>query len=422
MFSALARLSFLGAPFKRRSCATLTIICVSLASVVGPVGSAQAAQGPAGVTSPSWLLLDGNSGQVLAEHNANDRRSIASLTKLMTTLVIYRAIEAGRLHWDQQITIPQQVMQLGSDTSRMFVRPNTQVSVDTLMHGLIIVSANDAAISLAIAEAGNLDNFVQQMNDTAQSLGMHDTHFENVDGLTQQGHYSTAHDLSILAQTVAEEFPDYMKISSLPDFRFGPFHGYATNALVRSNPAIDGMKTGYTAAAGNCVIATEHRPDGSGNQRRLYAVVLGDKTHSQRFKDANTLLDYGYNNFYNVHIGSAGVPLGEFPLWKGEQSTVGVTANKDLVLSMPNDIPANQLKGELVADKSPLLAPVHAGDKIGAYNISLGGHRITSGPLYASEPVEQEGILARAIDTLKLDFGGAGDKAQLPLKIHGPAL
>ncbi|MGJ8513830.1 D-alanyl-D-alanine carboxypeptidase family protein [Carnimonas bestiolae] len=398
------------------------VALVSVAVISAHAITAQALPAPQGVASPAWMLVDGESGQVLAEHNADDQRAIASLTKLMTTLVVYRALESGKLHWDDQVTIPDEVSQLGSDTSRMFVRPGTQVSVDTLMRGLIIVSANDAAMSLAVAEAGSLDGFVQQMNDTAASLGMTNTHFENVDGLTQSGHYSTARDLAKLAQQVAQEYPGYFKLSSLPDFRFGPFHGYATNRLVRTNPAIDGMKTGYTHAAGSCVIASEHRPDGRGNERRLYAIVLGAANHQQRFTDASTLLDYGYNNFYDVHLGSAGVPMGEFPLWKGASSNVGVTPNQDIVLSMPNDVPVNSLKAALVANKSPLMAPLNAGDEIGEYRVTLGDHTISHGPLFAAEPVEQENIVSRAIDSVRLAFGGTKEKTQVPLDVQSLAI
>lgn len=377
---------------------------------------AQAQEAPLGVESPSWILIDGNSGQTLAEHNPDQRRSIASLTKLVTTLVVYRAIEAGQLHWNEMVTVPQAVRQLGSDTSRMYLIPGQQVSVNDLMHGLIIVSANDAAVTLAIAEAGSLDNFVAKMNATARSLGMHNTHFENVDGLTEAGHYSTARDLSKIAMTVANEFPGYFQISSQPSFKWGTFHGEATNALVGPHSNIDGMKTGYTQAAGYCVIASEHRPNADGSSHRIFAVVLGTDTYNRRFQDANKLLDYAYNYFYDVNVASAGVPIGQLPLVKSSENSVGVTVDRNLVLSMPNSIPANRLKGTIIANHADLEGPIKSGQVVGKYQISLGNHVISSGPVFATEPVERAGLISRFFSTIGSWFSSA-PATSVPFKI-----
>ncbi|WP_064121215.1 D-alanyl-D-alanine carboxypeptidase family protein [Halotalea alkalilenta] len=402
-----------------RSSALARAVLVGWLSIFGlsQAMPALAVAPPSGVEAPSWLLLDGDSGQVLAEHDADQRRAMASLTKLMTTFVVFRAIEAGRLDWDETVTVPQAVREVAGDESKMYLVPGERISIASLMRGLIIASANDAAITLAVAQAGDISRFVAEMNQEAARLGMRDTRFANVSGITAPGHYSTARDLGRLALALTREFPGYYQISAEPVFRHGQFVKHATNLMVGGDDrSVDGLKTGYTSAAGYCVIASAKRPQANGGSRRMFAVVLGADSDLRRFDDAKVLLDYGYNRFRNVQLARAGVPFGDLPIWKGASDQLGVATDHDLVLSLPDDIDPKGLRSELVGARAPLLAPISAGEAVGSYRVLLGERVVASGALYAVEPVAEGGFISRTVDAVRLLFGGGE-----PIAVQGDA-
>ncbi|AOJ71452.1 D-alanyl-D-alanine carboxypeptidase family protein [Burkholderia savannae] len=265
-----------------------------VAACVAP-GRAHARPTPQ-TSAVSWLVVDADSGTTLGEHNANARREPASLTKLMTAYLAFDALERGTLRWDETVAVSAgDIASVGSDEARMYLTPGQHVRVRDLVRGLIVASANDAALVLAKRIGGSPAGFAARMNDTARRLGMRDSHFVSPSGITTPDHYSTAHDLSILAQHLNRDFPAFYAFSSQRRFAYGTFSKTNKNRLLSTDPTVDGMKTGHTNAAGWCMVVTaERRIAGSRALHRVIAVLLGEPTEKQRLADAGKLLDWGF--------------------------------------------------------------------------------------------------------------------------------
>lgn len=270
------------------------------AACAAPNG-ARAAPAPApAIQAASWLVVDADSGKTLGAHNVDARREPASLTKLMTAYVAFDALERDALRWDDTVTVAaDDIASVGRDEARMYLTPGQRVRVRDLMRdlmrGLIVASANDAALVLAKRIGGSPAGFATMMNDTARRLGMRDSHFVSPSGITTPDHYSTAHDLSILAQRLNRDFPAFYTFSSQRHFAYGAFAKTNKNRLLGADPSVDGMKTGHTNAAGWCMVVTAKRPVGGARARhRVIAVLLGEPTEKQRLADARALLDQGF--------------------------------------------------------------------------------------------------------------------------------
>ncbi|MEZ2352195.1 D-alanyl-D-alanine carboxypeptidase family protein [Caballeronia sp. RCC_10] len=252
----------------------------------------------------SWLLVDGESGQTLTEHNADARRQPASLTKLMTAYVVLDALKRGLVRWDEMVTVGQaDVGDVGGDEAKMYLHAGQRLTVKTLVQGLIAASANDAALVLAERIGGSFGGSEMLMNAKARELGMEQTHFSTPSGITTPGNYSTARDLSILAVRLTKEFPEYYAFSSEKHFSFGKFKKRNKNWLLSQDPSVDGMKTGHTEAAGYCIVATAKRKQTSPPMmRRVFAIVLGAPTAPDRIAGARSLLDYGFSDFIDYPV------------------------------------------------------------------------------------------------------------------------
>ena len=205
---------------------------------------------PESVEAEAWTILDSQSGQVIAEHNSHVQRAPASLTKMMVAYIALKDIQSGKLQRHEMLTVTPVVNQVMSDESQMRLKVGEQVSVDTLLAGLIVMSANDAALLLAERISGSVPLFVARMNSEAKAVGMHNSHFSNPPGLTMPDHYSTAADFALLGQALVNEVPSYLYYSKLPDFRYQGLYHAATNILLKTDPSVDGLKTGFTKAAG----------------------------------------------------------------------------------------------------------------------------------------------------------------------------
>ena len=251
---------------------------------------------PESVEAQAWSIMDAQSGQVIAEHNSHVQRAPASLTKMMVAYITLKEIEAGKLRKEEVLTATPVVSTVMWDESQMYLKAGEQISIDQLLAGLIVMSANDAAVTLAEKISGSVPEFVARMNREAQALGMKDTHFSNPAGISMPDHYSTAADLGVLAQAIVTQTPDYLHYSKMPSFSYNQRFHHATNFALKLDPTADGLKTGYTKAAGYNLALTAERPTFNPHvaKRRLIVVVLGTPSAVKRAEVAHKLMDLAY--------------------------------------------------------------------------------------------------------------------------------
>jgi D-alanyl-D-alanine carboxypeptidase (penicillin-binding protein 5/6) len=354
---------------------------------------------PPMIAAKSWLLVDATSNQVLASQEPNMRIEPASLTKIMTAYLAFSAIKEKRLDPNQMVNVSVRAWKVDPDSSKMFIDPATPVKVNDLLYGLIVQSGNDAAVALAEAVAGTEDAFVTLMNREAERMGMKSTRFANSHGLPSPDNYSTAQDLSILAARLVADHPDYYKIYSTKDFTYNKIKQPNRNRLLWSDPTVDGMKTGHTASAGYCLIATAKRPNASGD-RRLISVVLGTVSDSVRAQESQKLLNWGFQNFDTVKLYSKGQAVATPEVWKGAQNQVKIGFTRDIFVTVPKGV-AEKMK-PVLERKDPLVAPVAANSNVGTLKMMIDGKAWTELPVVALEQVNQASIFGRAWDSVRL--------------------
>ncbi|MDX8378715.1 MAG: D-alanyl-D-alanine carboxypeptidase family protein [Gallionella sp.] len=343
----------------------------------------------------SYVLYDYSSKQVLLNHNGSARLAPASLTKLMTAYLTFEAIKQGKLTLDKRVTVPIEASNTGRDESRMLLRENQTVTIDELLHGLIIDSGNDAATALAISVSGNLATFVELMNTKAQSFGMKNTHFVNPVGMPDAQHYSTAYDLAILAAAVIHDFPEHYSLFGLRHFTFNKVTQSNRNRLLWLDPYADGMKTGHTETAGFCLVGSAKREN-----HRLISVVLGAKSDSRRASESQKLLNYGFQSFDSVRLYKNSQPVTRTRIWKGTDSHVAIGFRRDLYLTIPKGDFA-QLKATIVTHQ-PILAPITSGQKMGILKLTLAGKPYAEYSLIALNSVALANVFSRGWDSLRL--------------------
>ena len=375
--------------------------------------SAQTPQPPE-VAARSFLLLDVTANQMLASRDIDSPVEPASLTKLMTQYLVFDALRARKLDLKQRLPVSVRAWKVGGST--MFIDPKMTVPVDDLIKGMIVQSGNDATIVLAEGVGGTVERFVQLMNDQANVLGMKSTTYKNPEGLTVAGHTTTARDLSTLATRLMQEFPQYLHYYSIRKYRY---EGTPTandtnrNLLLFRDPTVDGLKTGHTAAAGYCLIATAKRdfpslatagaPAGTpaaGGSRRLLSIVLGATSENARASESQKLLNWGYTAYEGVKLFDAGQAVAEPMIWKGSQRTIKLGRTQAVVVAVPTGT-AGRLKTQ-VSRPDPLVAPFTKGQQIGSLKVFSGDQSLVDIPLLALETVEQAGILGRAWDAIRL--------------------
>jgi D-alanyl-D-alanine carboxypeptidase (penicillin-binding protein 5/6) len=344
----------------------------------------------------AYLLRDFNSNNIIAQQAGNDRIEPASLTKLMTAYVVFKALKNGHLQLDQ--TLPVSTKAWKVEGSKMFVEPNKPVTVDELLHGTIIQSGNDSSIALAEGVAVTEEAFADMMNKEAARLGMSNTHFVNATGLPDPQHYTTAYDLSLLAAALVRDFPDqYKRLYSVKEYTYNKITQPNRNRLLWLDPYVDGMKTGHTETAGFCLISSAKRGD-----TRLISVVLGAPSESSRATESQKLLNYGFQ-FYESHlVYKRGQTISKLKVWKGHDDTLAATVADDLYITLPKGEYA-RVKASLTS-KQPLIAPINAGQEIGTLQFTLDGKVVSERKLVAAEKVEVAGIFGRLWDSIKLLF------------------
>jgi D-alanyl-D-alanine carboxypeptidase (penicillin-binding protein 5/6) len=345
------------------------------------------------VAADSYILIDFNSGKVLAEKSADEQLAPASLTKIMTVYVIFRELKNGHLTLDEKVTISKKAWQ--TPGSRMFVEVNKQVAIEGLLQGVIIQSGNDASVALAEHVAGDESTFAAMMNQHATRLDMMDTNFENSMGLPSKNHFTTARDLAKLTIALINEFPEYYQWDSKKEFTFNNITQPNRNKLLWRDKSVDGVKTGYTEEAGYCMVASAKREG-----MRLVSVVMGTASANARANESQSLLNYGFRFFETHKLYSGLEALTETRIWKGDSKKLPMGLTDDLYVTIPRRH-YNDLKAEIKLDKK-IIAPVKQGEVFGAVNVSLAGNIVASRPLKALKTVNKGGLVQRLYDEAML--------------------
>ncbi len=352
------------------------------------------AQTPPQVIGKAYVVADISSGQVLASEKADDRFEPASLTKIMTAYLVFQALKEKKLTLERSVPVSEKAWRAGG--SRMFIDPKRPVTVDELIRGMIVQSGNDACIALAEAIAGTEDVFAQMMNREAQRLGMKNSNFMNSNGLPDAQHYSSARDMYLLASALIRDFPaEYATYYSMKEYRYNNITQMNRNRLLWLDPTVDGMKTGYTEAAGYCLVASSRR-----GPRRLMSVLLGSTSESTRAQESQKLLNWGFQFFDAVRLYEKGQAVKTIEVWKGVAPGVKAGFPEDMYVTVPKG-QADKLKADLLAQQ-PLLAPVSQGQRIGVMRVTLDGKALGEYPVLALESVGVAGMVGRAWDTLRL--------------------
>ena len=378
----------------------MKLIASTIFASVLTLSIAQAQSIPAPIiAAKSWLLLDVTSNQVLAAQDPDARIEPASLTKIMTAYVTFQALKEKRLDLKQMVNVSVRAWKVDASSSKMFIDPATPVSVDDLLHGLMIQSGNDAAVALAEAVAGTEDAFVVLMNREAKRMGLSNTQFGNPHGLPSKENYSTARDLATLAAYIIRDYPDFYKIDSIKSFTYNKITQPNRNRLLWLDPTVDGMKTGHTEGAGYCMIASAKRPNGSG-ERRLISVMLGTNSDQTRTQESQKLLNWGFQNFDTVKLYSSEQAVETPQVWKGNTKTVKIGFTQDIFATVPKGVAA-KMKPTLER-RDPLVAPIALHAKVGNMKMMVDGKAIAEFPVVALESVTQAGIFGRAWDSIRL--------------------
>ncbi|HSI44454.1 MAG TPA: D-alanyl-D-alanine carboxypeptidase family protein [Methylotenera sp.] len=349
---------------------------------------------PPSLAVKAYILLDFNSGHVIAASNSDMRVEPASLTKIMTAYLAFKALKNGHLSLTQTLPVSEKAWKI--EGSKMFIEPNKPVTVDELLHGTIIQSGNDSSIALAEGIASSEELFADMMNKEAQRLGMKNTHYMNATGLPDPQHYTTAADLATLAAALIRDFPaEYAKYYSTKEYTYNKITQPNRNRLLWLDPNVDGMKTGHTESAGFCLISSAKR-----NDMRRISVILGAPNDSARATESQKLLNYGFQFFDSHLVYKQGQTISQLKVWKGSENQVASTVAKDLYVTIP--------KGEYTNIKAtmssiqPLIAPIKKGQVVGTIKFNLNRQTIDEQKLVAAKSIEGAGILGRAWDSIKL--------------------
>ena len=355
------------------------------------------------VAARAFILQDLSTGQTLASRLPDQAVEPASLTKLMTAYLVFQALQSGKLQLAQDVPVSERAWRTGmTGASRTFIKVNSRVNVDDLIKGMIVQSGNDATVALAEAVGGSVEVFVEMMNRQAQAFGLKATTFRNPEGLTAPGHTTTARELSVIATRLITDFPQSLPYYSMKEFTFNGIKQPNRNLLLYRDPTVDGLKTGYTDAAGYCLISTAKRPVPGGGTRRLLSVVVGAASPEARANESQKLLNWGYSAFDVVKLFDAGQAINTAPVWKGAANTVRLGRTAPLVVVVPRGLAA-QVKTS-VTRRDPLLAPLNKGQVMGTLKIQLGGQPWQEVPLQTLEAVPSAGFFGRAWDALRLSI------------------
>ena len=350
---------------------------------------------PPHVNAKAYLLIDHNSGHILAEKNADKQIEPASLTKLMTAYVVLFEIERGGISIDDEVKISEKAWRMRG--SRMFIRVNTLVSVKKLLKGLIIQSGNDASVALAEHVASSEDAFVELMNQHAERLNMISTHFNNSTGWPDKNHYTTARDLAKLSQALINDFPNHYSSYKEKEYTYNNIRQYNRNRLLWLDDRVDGLKTGHTEAAGYCLISSA-----KSKNMRLISIVTGTNKDEARIAASRKLLNYGFRFFETNLIHKANTEITSMHVWKGEEQKLSLGISENLYVTTPKGLHRkikNNLKVEAMIE-----APVAEGQSYGQLNVILSDKNLATRELVALSSINEGSIWRKLIDNIQLMF------------------
>lgn len=350
---------------------------------------------PPTLAAKSWLLMDAKTGYIITEFNADQTLPPASLTKMMTTFIASEQLGTGNISYDDMVRVSEKAWRKGG--SKMYIREGTEVKLGDLMRGIIIQSGNDASIALAEHIAGSEDAFADLMNQTAYTLGMTHSHFENATGWPAENHYTTARDLSILARAIINEHPEDYAIYSEKEFTYNNIRQPNRNTLLWQDDSVDGIKTGHTEEAGYCLVASAKKDD-----MRLISVVMGTRSEKDRAAESQKLVTYGFRFYETVNSYAAQQELLNSEIWKGNKNQISLGTDEDIWLTIPRGT-AKDITVDLEVPEL-LMAPVAQGEKVGTIKLTLNGETVATKPLVALESVEEGGLFKRFWHWLLLMF------------------
>jgi D-alanyl-D-alanine carboxypeptidase (penicillin-binding protein 5/6) len=350
---------------------------------------------PPPIAARAFIVVDVLSGQTLAAANENDRFEPASLTKLMTAYVVFSAIRQGKL--DAAATVKPSEKAARAEGARMFLVAGTPVTVAELLRGMIILSGNDAAIALAEALAGSEEAFVELMNREARRMSLANTHFANASGKPAADHRASARDIATLAQALIRDFPEHYPLYAQKEFTYNRMAQANRNRLLWTDPTVDGMKTGFTEAAGYCLVASAKR-----GERRLVSVVMGAQSDTARTSESQKLLNFGFQAYETRRLYKKGDPVATPAVFKGTRETVPLGFDRDIWLTLPRERFAGLTA--TLETKQPFVAPLAAGQKAGIMKLTRDQATVAEFPVVALEEVPVAGFLSRGWDTLRLLF------------------
>ena len=376
-------------PMQRR------IIAILVLALVCSVAQAAGIPQPPDVDAKSHILIDMHSARVLTEGSADERVEPASLTKMMTSYVVFAEMATGKFSLSDEVLVSEKAWRMKG--SRMFIEVGTRVSVEALLMGLIVQSGNDAAVALAEFVAGDEGTFADLMNRHARRLGMNGSHFTNSSGLPEPDNYSTARDMAIIAAALIRDFPEYYSWNAVREYEYGGINQRNRNSLLFRDESVDGLKTGYTKAARYCLVASAEREG-----MRLIAVVMGAESSRARARIAQSLLNYGFRFYETRLVYASGETVTGIRIWKGDAERLSLGLDRDLHVTVPRgrygDIDAQM---EIAAR---LLAPVRAGEQHGVLRLALGEELTIERPLFALNDVAEGNLWRRVSDHVRLMF------------------
>ena len=381
----------------RSSLALFVLASLAVLSTLDSAHAAAPIPNPPEVTARAYILTDYQSGRVLAQAHADEREEPASLTKLMTSYVVFTALKENRLKLTDQVTISEHAWR--AEGSRTFVQVGTQIPVDILIKGMIIQSGNDATIALAERVGGTEPAFAEMMNEYARRLGMKGTHFENSDGLPSPNHYTTAHDMDILAKAIIHDFPEYYPLFSMHEFLWNNIKQQNRNGLLEKDPTVDGLKTGHTDSAGFCLVTSAKR-----DNMRLISVVMGSPSVKAREDASAALLGYGYTFFETTKLKSARETVLKPRIFKANDDYAAIGVPNDIIVTIGRGQAAS-LTSTAKLNKEPLIAPLAAGQAVGELTVTdASGQVVAQSPLVPLQAVPEGGFWARTADGVRLWF------------------
>jgi D-alanyl-D-alanine carboxypeptidase (penicillin-binding protein 5/6) len=365
--------------------ALLSFSCAAAAAVPIP--------NPPSFDARAYVLIDFQSGRVLAGNKADAQMEPASITKLMTGYGVFRALHEKRLRLDENVTISERAWK--AEGSRTFAQVGTQIPVEALVKGMIVQSGNDATIALAEKLGGTEDGFVQMMNAYATELGLKNSHFNDSSGMPGPTHYMSAHDIALLSRVLIRDYPEYYKWYSLREFEYGGIKQQNRNGLLARDPSVDGIKTGHTESAGYCLASSAKRGD-----MRLISVVLGTKSFKAREDASAALLNYGFTFFETVKAKGAGDVVLKPEVYKGEADRVTLVPARDVFVTIGRGSAA--ALATTATFKEPVIAPIKAGQVLGELTVTDGKDVVARVPLVAKEAVAEGGWWTRTVDGISL--------------------